>query len=119
MISELPIFQIYEAMARHAAERQKVSAGNISRAGEPGFQAVEIESFEAYLARTKMSEPDAGLDGSFRTFASDAPRAPNGNSVSLEREVFNSASAMGQHSLALSVYTKTLDLMRTAIGKRV
>jgi flagellar basal-body rod protein FlgB len=44
--------------------------------------------------------------------------SPNGNSVSLEQEIFNSAEAMGQHSLALSVYTKSMDLLRTAIGRR-
>jgi len=44
--------------------------------------------------------------------------SPNGNNVSLEQEVFNSAEAMGQHSLALSVYTKSMDLLRTAIGRR-
>ncbi len=118
MISELPIFKIYEAMARHAAESQKVSAGNISRAGEPGYRAVEIESFPEFLARTQAGGSSGTTSAEFQTRLSDAPAAPNGNTVSVEREVFNSAASMGQHNMALTVYAKTLDLMRTAIGKR-
>jgi flagellar basal-body rod protein FlgB len=118
MISQLPLFQIYEAMARHAASAQDVSAGNIARAGEPGYKAVEIESFEDFLARAQGSGAAMLRSGDFQTQFSNAPAAPNGNTVSVEREVFNSAAAMGQHSMALSVYGKMIDLMRTAIGKR-
>ena len=38
MISELPMFQILSAMARHAAESQKVSATNIAHADQPGYK---------------------------------------------------------------------------------
>lgn len=119
MISDLSLFQVYSAMARHAAESQRVSATNIARADEPGYKAVEVESFEDFLARVK-AEPDAArsLSGAFRTFESNAPISPSGNSVSLEQQVFKSAEAMGQHNLALSVYTKSLDLLRAAIGRR-
>ncbi len=118
MISELPIFQIYEAMARHAAESQKVSAGNLSRAGEPGYKALAIESFQDYFQRSQDAGPGAPAEAAFRTFEAQAPAAPNGNTVSIEREVFNSAASMGQHGMALTVYAKTLGLMRTAIGMR-
>ncbi len=118
MISDLPMFQVYGAMARYAAEAQSVSATNIARANEPGFKAKEIEPFAAYLARVSNSgAPDAYSQG-FRISESTNPMAPNGNNVSLEQEVFNSAEALGQHSLALSVYTKSIDLLRTAIGRR-
>ncbi|MEH6808192.1 MAG: flagellar biosynthesis protein FlgB [Hyphomonas oceanitis] len=118
MISELPMFQILSAMARHAAESQKVSATNISHADQPGYKAAQIESFDTFLDRVRMGSESGGLNGSFRTEAANTPAAPNGNTVSLERELFNSADAMGQHQMALTVYTKSLDLLRTAIGKR-
>ena len=44
--------------------------------------------------------------------------APNGNTVSIEQEVFKSAEATGQHNMALGVYTKSLELMKLAIGRR-
>lgn len=118
MISDLPLFQVYGAMARHAAETQKVSATNIARAAEPGYKAVDIEPFGDFLARTQQASTAEGGGSSFRTMLADNPQSPNGNTVSLEQEVFRSAEAMNQHDMALTVYTKTLELMRTAIGRR-
>lgn len=118
MISDLSLFQVYGAMARYAAEAQSVSATNIARANEPGYKAKEIESFDSYLARASASASPDPMSEGFRIHNSDNPMAPNGNNVSLEQEVFNSAEAMGQHSLAISVYTKSMDLLRTAIGRR-
>lgn len=115
MISNLQIFQIYGAMARHAAESQKISATNIAHADAPGYKASEIESFDAFLARTMQT--GGGLETGFKISPSASLSDPNGNNVSLEREIFNSADAMGQHNLALTVYTKSIDLMRTALGK--
>ncbi len=117
MISNLPLFQVYGAMARHAAESLKVSATNIAHADEPGYKATKIESFRTYLSRTVAGAAPNGLASSFQTNIANSPAAPNGNSVSLEQEVFNSAEAMGRHSMALTVYTKSMDLMRSAIGK--
>lgn len=117
MISDLQIFQVYGAMARHAAESQKVSATNVANADVPGFKAGEIESFEAFLARTMQTGGADDMMGGFKLGESGAPADPNGNNVSLEREVFNSAEAMGQHNMALTVYSKSIDLLRTALGK--
>jgi flagellar basal-body rod protein FlgB len=117
MISDLQIFQVYGAMARHAAESQKVSATNVANADVPGFKAGEIESFEAFLSRTMQTGGADDMMGGFKLGESGAPADPNGNNVSLEREVFNSAEAMGQHNMALTVYSKSIDLLRTALGK--
>lgn len=117
MISDLKLFQVYSAMARHAAESQKVSATNLANSDVPGFKAGEIESFEAFLSRTMQSGGAQSTRSDFEVGISAAPADPNGNNVSLEREVFNSAEAMGQHNMALTVYSKSLDLLRTALGK--
>ncbi|MEE9381206.1 MAG: flagellar biosynthesis protein FlgB [Hyphomonadaceae bacterium] len=116
MITNLPLFQVYGAMARHSAEGLKVSATNIANADQPGYKAAKVESFEAFLSRT-TAQP-RGLSTPFQILTADTPASPNGNSVSLEYEMFASSDALGQHNLALSVYSKSLDLLRTAIGKR-
>ena len=96
-----------------------MSATNIARADEPGYKAVEVESFEAFLARARTEGAASdSLSSPFRISESNAPASPNGNSVSLEQQVFKSAEAIGQHNLALSVYSKSLDLLRTALGRR-
>ena len=117
MISELPMFQILGAMARHAAESQKVSATNIAHADEPGYKATKLESFESYMARATSGASSGALSTPFRTVEMDTLGSPNGNTVSLEAEMLNSADAMSQHQLALTVYTKSINLLRTAMGK--
>ena len=117
MISQLPLFEIYGAMARYAAESQKVSATNIAHADEPGYKAKELESFEAYLSRAANGASHTGLNTSFKVVESDTPVSPGGNSVSIEMEMFRSAEAAGQHEQAMTVYSKSLDLLRTALGK--
>ena len=117
MISQLPLFEIYGAMARYAAESQKVSATNVAHADEPGYKAKELESFESYLSRAANSASHTGLNTSFKVVESNGPLSPSGNSVSVEMEMFKSAEAAGQHQQALTVYSKSLDLLRTALGK--
>ena len=118
MLSELPMFQILGAMARHAAESQKVSATNIAHADEPGYKAAKLESFESFMARAASGNSPDGMSMAFRTVETDTIGSPNGNTVSLEAEMLNSADAMSQHQMALTVYTKSLNLLRTAMGKR-
>jgi len=118
MISDLPVFQVYSAMARHAAETQRVTAENIARASEPGFKAQEVESFTDYMERATATSTGMSMPKTFQTMIADTPVAPNGNSVELETEVFNSAAASNQHNLAMTVYSKSMDLLRTAIGRR-
>ena len=117
MISNLKIFQVYGAMPQHAAETQRVSAENIARAGEPGYKAMEVESFESFMDRARTAEADMSGPPSFSVSTARTPIAPNGNSVSVEREIFKSAEAGGQHNMALSVYAKSMQLMKMAIGR--
>lgn len=118
MISDLDVFKVLDALARHAAESQRVSANNVSRAAEPGYKAQQVESFGAFMARISDGQPTPDFTKSFNTFESKGPSAPNGNSVNIEQELYRSAEASGQHSLAVTTYSKTLELMRMAIGSR-
>lgn len=115
MFSNMDVFKIYSAMARHAAENQSVSARNLAHADDPGFKATEIESFQDYMRRLSM-DPSASAE--FKSRDADTPASPNGNTVSIEQELYRSAEAMSQHEMALTVYTKSLDLLRSAMGKK-
>lgn len=117
MLSDLEIFQVYGAMARHAAQTQRVSAENIARAGEPGYKAMAVEPFEAYMTRLANAPETSASSLAFSVSRAATPVAPNGNSVSLEHEIFKSAEAGGQHNMALSVYTKSMELMKMAIRR--
>jgi len=117
-ILNLDVLNVYSAMARHAAESQKASATNIAHANDPDYKAQHVEAFQDFLARAASSGAvDAG-DPAFKTFETDFANSPNGNSVNLELEMFRATDAQGQHEMAVSVYTKSLDLLRTAIGRK-
>ncbi|MCR9270621.1 MAG: flagellar biosynthesis protein FlgB [Hyphomonadaceae bacterium] len=118
MLSDMSLFQIYGAMARHAAESQKTSAENLARANEPGFKAVEIESFSDFMQRNGPSIEQIDFNQSFQQSLSKGAASPNGNTVSVEQEVFRSAEASNQHQMALTVYTKSIEMMRLALGRR-
>ena len=119
MISDLKLLQVYSAMAKHASQTQQVSATNIAHANDPGYKAREVESFTDFMQRAQSSAVGAQTLSTPTFKLSDAGTAesPNGNSVNLEHEIFKSAEAYGQHDMALSVYTKSLELLRTAIGR--
>ncbi|MEE2930127.1 MAG: flagellar biosynthesis protein FlgB [Pseudomonadota bacterium] len=118
MLSDLSLFQVYGAMARHAAESQKVSAENLARANEPGYKAVEIESFAAFMERTGPTIDKTDFSQSFAQNLTAAIASPNGNTVSVEQQVFKSAEAAQQHQMALTVYSKSLEMMKLALGRR-
>jgi flagellar basal-body rod protein FlgB len=117
MIQNSPLLGVFRAMAEHAAEVQKVSAENVARASEPGYKAKAVESFDAYLSRAGSGPGHPDNSSGFRVFEAALPEAPNGNTVNVEREALTAAQAAGQHSMALSVYGKTLDLLRISIGR--
>ena len=118
MLSDLSLFKVYGAMARHAAETQSTSAQNLSRANEPGYKAVEVESFADYVKRNGPTLEQIDFNQPFEQILSKGAASPNGNTVSIEQEVFKSAEAVGKHTMAINVYTKSLDLMKLAIGRR-
>ena len=43
---------------------------------------------------------------------------PNGNSVSLEDQMIRAAEVRQSHDLALGVYRKTMDILRTSLGRQ-
>ena len=53
-----------------------------------------------------------------REVAAFGAETPNGNSVSLEDQMMRAAEVRQEHDLALGVYTKTLEILRTAVAKR-
>lgn len=127
MSDQLEIMRMAQAMARHAASRQAVIARNIAHADTPGYQARDIGSFaDIYSAaeprpmratRSGHLPVDAAMDFSASQSADRRNGSPNGNTVSLETEMMNSVDAQRQHGKALTIYSKSLEILRMSLGR--
>ena len=118
MFKDLNVLQLAGAKARHAAARQGVIAENVANANTPGFKAKDIESFQDVFARDRTGGA-GGISSSttYRIEESSAPGAasPNGNTVSLEDQVWRSAEAARDHDTAVTIYSKAVSLLRAAL----
>ncbi len=127
MFDNLEIFRSAGAMARHAAQRQSVVAENIANADTPGYRAKDVTTFTPIsdASRTEMrATRSSHFDAGSRTTAASiilgdqSGLSPNGNSVSLESEMFKSIEAERQHSRAMTIYKSSLDILRASLGRR-
>lgn len=129
MTDSLDILRMAQSMAQHAARRQAVIARNIAHADTPGFRAQDIPDFaEIYAApardplvmRTTRAGHIAPDPAPPRLRAGDTARgseSPDGNTVSLEIEMMRAVDARRQHDMALTIYSKSLDLLRASMGR--
>lgn len=127
MFDNLEIFRSAGAMARHAAQRQSVVAENIANADTPGYRTKDVTAFTAPSDETQSgmrSTRSSHLEAGSRTTAASiilgdqSGLAPNGNSVSLESEMFKSIEAERHHSRAMTIYKSSLDILRASLGRR-
>lgn len=103
------LLDIAKAMAGHAERAQAVATRNLAHADTPGYKAEATESFAAAFAAGRR-EPNVVLDAA-------AAADPNGNSVSVEDQVFALSEARGQHDLALALWGQTMGFYRTVLGR--
>lgn len=124
MYEQLSFFRTASAMARHASARHQVIARNIANADTPGFRAQDVKPFADIVKESfTATRPGFGAD---MLRAASRPRTvidrgvdpgPNGNSVSLEREMIRATEAQDQHALAAAIYRKGHDLLRLGLGR--
>ena len=124
MFAELDIFQTAHSMAAHAGKRQAVIAQNIANADTPGYKPLDIRGFSQVLAQTDL-QTGVGRDSLHNTVTSLEPRvlrgspeSPNGNAVSIEKEMVKAADAQRQHNQALAIYKSALSVLRSTLGRR-
>jgi flagellar basal-body rod protein FlgB len=121
MYESLDLFRTSAALARHAGQRQAVASANVANADTPGYRAQALPSFsEAYdspaMRATRAGHLVASGAGAARPFAAAAEASPNGNTVSVETEMFASAEAARDHGRALAVWRHAITVLRTSLG---
>jgi flagellar basal-body rod protein FlgB len=122
MFERLELTAMSQALMAHAGNRLAATARNIANADTPGFRPVGVEPFAiVWRSGDGLRTTRAGhLPGTAATAmtAQSGGQEPNGNGVSLERELFAAADARQQHEMALSVYRATSDVLRASLGRR-
>ena len=131
-ISDLPIFSMLRTRMNWHQERQRLLAENVANADTPGFRPrdlapldfgrqVQQASGQLQLALTSPSHL-SGPGGATGRFATERQGKydvrPAGNAVNLEDEMMKVAANQMDHQAAISLYSRSMGLLKTAIGKR-
>lgn len=135
MINDVPLFGLLKAKMRWHEARQKLLAENVANSNTPSYRAKELKplAFEplnsahrsapAAAARTDPAHfKTASLrteDGFAEDNAPDFEVTPAGNGVVLEEEMMKVAANQFDYQLASSLYSRSLGLIRAAIGRSV
>lgn len=133
-ISNIPLFAMLRTRMQWHQERQKVLAENVANADTPNFRARDLVPLKfdrtapgapgVTLVRTSpghqtVAGSSAGGGNSFDTARSTGQEVrPTGNAVSLEEEMIKVAANQMDHQAAISLYSRSMGLLKTAIGKR-
>jgi flagellar basal-body rod protein FlgB len=127
MLGQHNVFRAAGQLASHAADRQQILAQNVANSDTPGYTARDLPKFavkswagsSAALTVTRRHhfQNFAMADPTERGEVEPGPLSPNGNGVSLEREMVRAAEISRQHDLALTVYSNALGILRTSMGR--
>ena len=116
-------------------ERQRVLAENISNANTPNFKPSDLvePKFDkggsavgggfGSLPMMRTAATHIGATGGGQTFTGDGGRSgfltkPAGNAVNLEDQMLKVSANQMDYAAATSLYTRSLGMLKTAIGKR-
>ncbi|MBK3396167.1 MULTISPECIES: flagellar basal body rod protein FlgB [Methylobacterium] len=132
-VTDLPIVAMLRNRMQWQQTRQKVLAENVANADTPGFRARELKAprFQLDGSVAAAGLPGIGLERTSGVHLAGTGQAasseertgtrfemmPSGNAVSLEDEMLKAADNQGDYQLASLLYRKSLQTLRTAVGR--
>lgn len=133
-ISDIPILSMLRTRLEWGQERQRVLAENVANADTPNYRARDITPPKFAEPNQTRAEPVPGLalavtdkshlagkelaGSSFRSTTGGSEVRPTGNAVNLEEEMMKIAGNQMEYQAATALYTRSLNLLKTAVGKR-
>ncbi len=125
-ISAVPIMQQLKERMHWLQARQKVLSENVANADMPRFKPRDLRASGAEtLSPVALDSTNpAHLAGSLGTGVAGSHEAqrfetrPSGNAVVLEDEMMKVANNQMDYQLAATLYSKSLGLLKLAVGKR-
>jgi flagellar basal-body rod protein FlgB len=132
-INDLPVLSALRTKMQWHQERQRVLAENVSNSDTPNFKPRDLvePKFDSRgaspagamgsLAMMRTSTSHIAPAGAGQSFAQNGKGAfqtrPAGNAVNLEDEMLKSSANQMDYAAVTSLYSKSLHLLKTAIGK--
>ncbi len=130
-VTELPLFSMLKTRMRWLETRQRLLAENVANAETPGYRGRDLkqQDFRRQLQAVTSVQMVSTNAGHLAGVAQNSPNfpvdraqpfevTPRGNSVSLEEEMMRIAQNQIDHQTASTLYSRSLGLLKTAIGKR-
>jgi flagellar basal-body rod protein FlgB len=134
-INDLPILSALRTKMQWHQERQRVLAENISNANTPNFKPSDLvePKFDkggsavgggfGSLPMMRTSATHISAAGGAPSFNGDGGKSgfltkPAGNAVNLEDQMLKVSANQMDYAAATSLYTRSLGMLKTAIGKR-
>src|SRR5947209_19465491 len=132
-VNDLPLLSALRTKMQWHQERQRVLAENIANSDTPNFKPRDLVEPKfngsggsagpmGSLAMLRTSTSHIAPSGTSRGFAQNAKAGtetrPAGNAVNLEDEMLKVSANQMDYAAATSLYTRSLGLLKTAIGKR-
>jgi flagellar basal-body rod protein FlgB len=132
-ISDISILSMLRTRMQWSQERQRVLAENVANADTPKYRGrdltapkfddpAQVASVSTVGLATTENGHIAGMGASgsvFRTESKDKFEVrPTGNAVNLEDEMMKVAANQMDYQAVTALYTRSLNLMKTALGKR-
>ena len=134
-ISDLPVLSALRTRMQWHQERQRVLAENISNSDTPNFKPRDLvdPKFDSKgapaggamgsLAMMRTSASHIAVSGGGASFDHDRGKSgfqtrPAGNAVNLEEQMLKVSANQMDYAAATSLYSRSLGLLKTAIGKR-
>jgi flagellar basal-body rod protein FlgB len=132
-ISDIPILSMLRTRLQWSQERQRVLAENVANADTPKYRGrdltapkfdepTQVTPVPTISLATTASSHIGGMattGSAFQTESKDKFEVrPTGNAVNLEDEMMKVAANQMDYQAVTALYTRSLNLMKTALGKR-
>lgn len=132
-VTDMPLLAMLRTKMQWHQARQKLLAENVANADMPGFRPrdLALPSFDRATGTATSTgvgltltsaghiaaDGDTGIGAEPRR-AKEFEIRPSGNGVNLEDEMMKSGDNQSDYQLAASLYQKSLDALKIAVGKR-
>jgi flagellar basal-body rod protein FlgB len=132
-INDLPALAVLRTKMQWHQERQRILAENVSNSNTPNFKprdlvepkfdgtGVNAAGSAGSLAMLRTSQGHISASGAEPAFEQNRRAGfqtrPAGNAVSLEDEMLKVSANQMDYAAATTLYSKSLHLLKTAIGK--